>query len=262
MRTVYFSEVMHTALQLCGLDRALTTPERFAMVRDFASMRLRSVWEMNEWTDLMQISKCPTVLIPTEDQPSNNGFLNKAGRRQITLPSGVGQVITVWNRDPVAQNSVQKDFDIVGDDVFLKNDVDSDVYVESRLECPRLFGDAWRTDLSYHKGAQVYYDSGSESGSLTPVSGYATQGDFYEYTGETPSGTGSIPTIGSWQRIRIPKLFANAIIHGIHSDFRRSTNELEASQAAEQDCQRAIDAALDQTLRQQGSTRPINFRGY
>jgi hypothetical protein len=261
MRTVYFSEVMHTALQLCGLDRALTTPDRFAMVRDFASMRLRSIWEMNEWTDLMAISRCSTTNTPS-DNPSNNGFLNKAGRRLVNLPVGVGQVITIWNRDPVAQNSVQKDFDIVGDDVFLKNDTDSDVYVESRLDCPRLFGDSWSTSVTYRKGSQVYYDAGSESGALTPVNGYATQGDFYEYTGETPSGTGSIPTIGSWGRVKIPKLFANALIHGVHADFRRSTNELEAAQSAEADCQKAIDAALDQTLRQQGSTRPINFRGY
>lgn len=261
MRTVFFSEVMHTALQLCGLDRALTTPERFAMVRDFASMRLRSIWEMNEWTDLRAITKCTTTLV-TDGEALNNDYISRMGRRQVNLPSGIGQVITIWNRDPIAQNSVQKDFSLVGDGVFLKNDIDSDVYVETRLECPRLFGDAWRTDLSYHKGAQVYYDAGSESGSLVPVNGYATQGDFYEYTGQNASGTGSIPTIASWERIRIPKLFANAIIHGVHSDFRRSTNELEASQAAEADCQRAIDAALDQTLRQQGSTRPINFRGY
>jgi hypothetical protein len=72
---------------------------------------------------------------------------------------------------------------------------------------------------------------------------------------------GTIPSL-TWQRVRIPKLFANALIHGVHADFRRSTGELEAVQAAEADFAKALDQALDQTLRQQGSTRPINFRTY
>lgn len=247
MRSVYFSDILHASLQLCGLDRALTTPERFAMVRDFASMRLRKIWEMNEWTDLKRYEKCLTTDVNE--------------RRKITLPATNDQVIAVWNRDPVAVNAIQKDFDIVGDDVFLLNDTDSEVWVEFRLDAPRLFGDAYDPAQSYNKGAQVYYDEGSSSGSLIPVAGYAVQGDFYEWTSQNPSGVGTIPSL-TWNRVRVPKLFANPIIHGVHADFRRSTAEVEASQAAEADFNAAIDAALDQTLRQQGSTRKINFRTY
>jgi len=227
MRSAYFSDILHASLQICGLDRNLTTPDRFAMVRDFASMRLRSIWESNEWTDLKYYAKCQTTDV---DQ-----------RRKITLPSGNDQVIAVWNRDPVAVNAVQKDFDIIG--------------------APRLFGAAYDAAQSYSTGAQVYYDEGSSSGSLVPVPGFAVQGDFYVYNGTNPSGVGTIPSL-TWQRVRIPKLFANALIHGVHADFRRSTGELEAVQAAEADFAKALDQALDQTLRQQGSTRPINFRTY
>lgn len=248
MRTVYFSEILHTALQLAGLDRNLTTPERFAMVRDFASMRLRTVWEMNEWTDLKQITQCDVNL---------NGE-----RREVSFDPSIGQVLAVWDKDPLAHSATQKDFELIGGVINLRSKKESVVYVESRKEAPRLFGDAWNTSQSYATGAQVYYDAGSASGSLVPVNGFATQGDFYEYTGSTPSGTGSVPTIASWQRVQIPKLFANALIHGVHADFRRSTSEVEAAQAAEVDFMKAVDAALDQTLRQQGSTRPINFRGY
>ena len=50
---------------------------------------------------------------------------------------------------------------------------------------------------------------------------------------------------------------------GAKSDIVDLTNMAESyGQAAEADFQKAIDAALDQTLRQQGSIRPINFRGY
>ena len=213
MRSAYFSDILHASLQICGLDRNLTTPDRFAMVRDFASMRLRSIWESNEWTDLKYYSKCQTT--------------NVEQRRKITLPTTTDQVIAVWNKDPAAVSSVQKDFDIVGGDVFLRMDTDTEVWVEFRQDAPRLFGDAYSASQSYSKGAQVYYDEGSSSGSLVPIPGFAVQGDFYVYNETNPSGVGTIPSI-TWQRIRIPKLFTNAIIHGVHADFRRSTGELEA----------------------------------
>ena len=247
MRSAYFSDILHASLQICGLDRNLTTPDRFAMVRDFVSMRLRSIWESNEWTDLKYYSKLPTT--------------NVDSRRKITLPDTNDQVIAVWNRDPVAVNAIQKDFDIVGNDVFLRTNQDEEVWVEFRMDAPRLFGAPYDSTQSYSKGAQVYYDEGSSSGSLIPVPGFAVQGDFYVYNGTNPSGVGTIPPL-TWQRVRIPKLFANALIHGAHADFRRSTGELEAVQAAEADFAKALDQALDQTLRQQGSTRPINFRTY
>lgn len=247
MRSLNFSDVLHASLQLCGLDRNLTTPERFSMVRDLASMRLRSIWECNEWTDLKTITKC-TVTLTDE-------------RRVVNFDPTIGQVLTVWDKDPLSHSASQKDFELINNTITLRFN-STDVFVESRKESPALFGDAWSTSVSYKTGSQVYYDAGSESGSLVPVAGYPVQGDFYVYTGSTTSGTGSIPTIGSWSRVQIPKLFANALIHGVHADYRRSTNELEAAQAAEQDYAKALDAALDQTLRQQGSTRPINFRTY
>lgn len=247
MRSVFFSDILHASLQICGLDRNLTTPERFAMVRDLASMRLRTIWESNEWTDLKVITKC-TVSVVNE-------------RRVVNFDPSIGQVLTIWDSDPFSRSATQKDFDLINNAITLRLGT-TDVYVESRKESPALFGDAWSTSVSYKTGSQVYYDAGSESGSLVPVAGYPVQGDFYVYTGTTPSGTGSIPTIGSWVRVQIPKLFANALIHGVHSDYRRSTNELEAAQASEQDYAKALDSALDQTLRQQGSTRPINFRTY
>jgi hypothetical protein len=211
-------------------------------------MRLRTIWEMNEWTDLKDITLCNVSLV--------------GERRIVGFDQTIGQVLAIWDKDPLAHSATQKDFDLTGSDIALRSKTNQTVYVESRKEAPRLFGDAWSTSQSYSTGAQVYYDAGSASGSLVPVNGYPTQGDFYVYTGSTPSGTGSIPTIASWQRVQIPKLFANALIHGVHSDFRRSTGEVEAAQAAEVDYNKAVDAALDQSLRQQGSTRTINFRGY
>ena len=124
MRTVSYEQILFPALQLCGLDRDLATNQRFVMLRDLVNMRLRTIWEMHEWTDLKKLEKCSTTLVD--------------GRRSVNLPNGFGQIIALWTRDPVAQNSVQKDFDLVGDKVYLKNDLDEYVWVESRLECPYL----------------------------------------------------------------------------------------------------------------------------
>lgn len=232
MRTVSYEQILFPALQLCGLDRDLSTNQRFAMLRDFANMRLRTIWEMHEWTDIRKIEKCSSTLVD--------------GRRSINFPAGFGQILTIWNKDPMAQNAVQKDFELVGDVVYLKNDLDQDVWIESRLECPYLDGETWDVSKTYAPGAKTYYN-----------------GNFYENTSATNQTGEPNPSANSnWKVIQIPKLFANSLIYGLLSDFRRSTGEMDLANAAEADCQRAIDAALDQTLRQQGSIRPINFRGY
>ena len=43
MRTANFSEILFSSLQFCGLDRNLTTLERFSLMRDFASRRLQRI---------------------------------------------------------------------------------------------------------------------------------------------------------------------------------------------------------------------------
>ena len=128
MRSVYFSEILHTSLQLAGLDRSLTTPERFAMVRDFASMRLRNVWEMNEWTDLKVLTQCPVVL--------------DGERRTVPFDPDNGQVLTIWDKDPLSHSATQRDFELIDGNITLRGKRDSVVWVESRKEAPRLFGDA------------------------------------------------------------------------------------------------------------------------
>lgn len=270
MRSVYFSEILHGALQLCGLDRNLTTPERFGMVRDFTTMRLRSIWEMNDWPELKNYTKCTTSVEyvdspapdPNPTPPLNPYAVPNGGRVKVNFDASIGQILAIWNMDPLGHRAVEKDFTMIGSDTYLESKINADVWVESRKECPILSGAPWSDSVSYRKGAQVYFDAGSVSGSLVPVNGFATQGDFYEYSGQTPTVAGTTPIVGEWNRIQIPKLFANALINGVHADFRRSTNELEAAQAAEADSQKALDAALDQVLRQQGAIRKINFRGY
>ena len=251
MRTANFSEILFSALQFCSLDRNLTTPDRFAMVRDFASRRLQKIWESNDWPDLKKYTVCPT---------ENNG-----DRRKVTLPANIGQVIAIWSRDPLGTtHAIQKDFESVDDGFYLPSDSDSQVWVEHRPDSPILNGDAWSASVSYHKGSQVYYDAGSESGSLVPLNGYPVQGNFYNYTGDTPSVAGTKPTIGPWERVNIPKLFADYIAQGAFSDYSRAqmTQDVNTLGFIENRADEAKDHALDQVLRQQGSTRRINFRGY
>lgn len=250
MRTTYFSEILYTALQLCGLDRNLTTLDRFETVRDFASRRLQTVWESQDWPDLKRYTKCATTLVDE--------------RRKVTLPANVGQVIAVWNKDPLAHNAIEKDFNLYGDDVYLANDVDFDVWLEHRPDAPRLFGKPWSSTTTYSTGAQVYYDVGAADTTqtgLVPKEGTPSLGDFFVYVGTTPQA-GQIPPISVWEKISIPRLFTSYLVHGVHADYQRSQGQVEAAEAAEGDAQKALDQALDQVLRQQGQTRRINFRNY
>lgn len=251
MRTSYFSEILHIALQLCGLDRNLTTPDRFAMIRDFASRRLQKIWESNDWPELKKYTQCQTEIV--------------GERTRIILPANVGQVIAVWTRDPLATtHSIQKDTETINDGIYLVNDLDSVVWIEHRPDAPVLMGDAWSSTQAYSTGAQVYYDAGSSSGSIVPVQGFAVQGDFYTYVGTTPSSPGSAPTLGAWEKIKIPRLFADYMAQGAFSDYSRAqaTQDVNTLGFIENRAEDAKEHALDQVLRQQGNTRRINFRGY
>jgi hypothetical protein len=250
MRTTYFSEILYSALQMCGLDRNLTTLDRFETVRDFASRRLQTLWESQDWPDLKRYTACTSVL-------ANE-------RRKVTLPNDVGQVIAIWNRDPLAHSAIEKDFTLYGEDVYLANDVDTDVWVEHRPDAPRLFGKPWSSATTYSTGSQVYYDVGAadtiQTG-LVPKEGTPSMGDFYTYVGTTPQA-GQIPPSGNWQKVSIPRLFTSYLIHGVHADYQRSQGNADLVETAEKDANQAVDQALDQVLRQQGQTRKINFRNY
>lgn len=251
MRTIPFSEILYSTLQMCGLDRNLTTADRFSTVRDFVSRRLQTIWESQDWPDQRRYVKCDSTL--------------NEGRRKVTLPVGFsGQVLAVWNKDPLAWTAVEKDFSLYDGEVYLVNDADATVWVEYRMDAPKLFGTHWKSATTYSKGAQCYYDTGAadtiETG-LVPKEGCPVVGNFYEYTGETAQ-SGQIPPIGVWQLVQIPRIFGSYLIHGCHADYLRSQGQMEEARAAEADASQAFDEAVDQVLRQQGQTRKINFRNY
>jgi len=154
MRTANFSEILFSSLQFCGLDRNLTTLERFSLMRDFASRRLQRIWESNDWPELKKYSQCTTSVVNE--------------RRKINLPANVGQVLVVWSRDPLAStHAIQKDVDMIDDGMYLANDTDDVVWIEHRPDSPVLTGDPWKDGIAYYTGAQVYYDEGPGLAGIT-----------------------------------------------------------------------------------------------
>ena len=258
MRTTYFSEILYTALQFCGLDRNLTTTQRFSLMRDFASRRLQKIWEAHEWPDLKKYTQCSTTLIND--------------RRKITLPNNAGQPLVVWSRDPLAStHAIQKDVETIDDGLYLVNDLDEVVWLEHRPDAPVLTGDPWMDNVTYHQGAQVYYDEGpgvagvtNHMSAIVPVNGYPSKGDFWTYTSATPSNNVTPDLDPNWTRVQIPRLFADYVAQGTFADYTRSQNALDVNTLGfiENRASEAMDHALDQVLRQQGNTRRINFRGY
>jgi hypothetical protein len=258
VRTAYFSEILFSSLQFCGLDRNLTTLERFSLMRDFASRRLQRIWESNDWPELKKYTQCTTSVV-TE-------------RRKINLPANVGQVLVVWSRDPLAStHAIQKDVDMIDDGMYLANDTDDIVWIEHRPDAPILTGDPWNAGIVYRTGAQVYYDEGPGLAGITnglsaivPVPGYPSKGDFWTFVGT--ASTPSVPPDVSpdWQRVKIPRLFSDYLSQGVFSDYSRAQGNLDVNTLGfiENRAEDAKEHALDQVLRQQGNTRRINFRGY
>lgn len=51
MKTVPFSDILASACQLVGLDRATLNDKSFSTIRDLASRRLSGVWDREDWPD-------------------------------------------------------------------------------------------------------------------------------------------------------------------------------------------------------------------
>jgi hypothetical protein len=250
MRTTHFSPILFNALQYSGQDRHIISEETFAQFRDFINERVRHAWESQDWPDLLRVVQ----LVLTDD---GNGLVTAA------IPADAGEILNCYDRDPlVSTRASGLSFRIYDDGITQKLVLPADpgtAYAEYRTKRPELVGDLYAPAVAYSIGAQVYFDSGSNTGTYTPVAGKPHYGNFYNCLEATTAGQSPSTHPAKWQIVQIPYLFASYAARGAFSDWLKSELQLEAAQVAEAEAQNTLTEAIDIILRQQKQVNRINM---
>jgi len=116
-------------------------------------------------------------------------------------------------------------------------------WLQYRIACPRLAGDAYNAATNYVAGDQVYFN-----------------GEFFtaqsSVTGIAPSSTGNT---AFWVKVIIPELFRGFLVRAILADYLRSESQYDQAAAAEIDAQVNYERAVDFVMRQEQQSGKINM---
>lgn len=251
MRTIDFSQVLFDALQFSGNDRHNITDQTFAQFRDFAHSRLREAWESNQWSDICRILDFTT----SQDASGTNYFIPSADASEI---------LGVWNKNPQDTTKLKQiEYQIYNDGTDIKI-VLPNIYLTGsylyRQNCPQLTGDAYVATIPYYQGSQIYFDSGSGTGSLTPVAGRPHNGNFYTcLTVSTSAGQNPTTHPTLWEKIQIPYIFGSFLSWGSAASWYVSETMIQEAATIEGKAALVLEQEYDKFLRQQGQFGKINM---
>jgi len=280
MRTIDFETVMVQALQVCGLDRYNINDQTFGQVRDFANNRIRFAWEYDAWPDLIRSVRFPvthTGSIHYITIPNDGVVTNTEG----TFKVDVGTVMQVTVEDPRTtgkvkdvgfsfdeQEQVLSNFVTTSVRRIIVNNIDAtELFVTFRVNCPELVGEIWKSNTTYNPGDIAYYAYNTTGDYFAPIRGTTLagkKGNFWKclvQTSEAPNPTGAtLPSIGDkWEKVKIPQFMGQYMIKGIHSDWLKSEQIIEAGLALEKDALILLDFEINKIIVQQGQSPRIKF---
>lgn len=251
MRTTDFSKVLFDALQYSGNDRHNITSETFAQFRDFSSARMREAWESNQWTDICRLSPFTTSV-----DVNNVAYFTPAEEAD--------EILGVYSRNPQeTTRAVQIPYQIYDTGSARRVVISAqqaDGYYLYRKDCPSLEGDLYSPTVVYYQGAQVYFDSGSGTGSYTPVLGKPHAGNFYVCTAvSTTAGQNPNSHPSLWTKIEIPYVFGSFMSWGSAANWFVSEGQIQEAAAIEAKAKEVLEQEYDKFLRQQGQFGRLNM---
>jgi hypothetical protein len=251
MRTTDFSKVLFDALQYSGNDRHNITSETFAQFRDFASARMREAWESNQWADVCRLSPFTASI----DANNVNYF---------TPVEEADEILGVYARNPQETTKAvplsYQIYDSGSTRRVIINNQQSEGYYLYRKDCPSLEGELYSPTVVYYQGAQVYFDSGSGTGSYTPVLGKPHAGNFYICTAaSTTAGQNPNSHPASWTKIEIPYIFSSFMSWASAANWFVSEGQIEEASVIEGKSREVLELEYDKFLRQQGQFGKINM---
>ena len=251
MRTTDFSTILFNALQYSGNDRNNITDETFQQFRDFASNSLREVWETIQWSDI-----CRVVDFTTTVDGNGVGYFIPA--------SEAGEILGVFSRNPQSSTkAVELEYTIYENGTDRKVIINSNISTGSylyRLQCPVLNGDIYNPSTIYYAGAQIYFDSGSGTGTYTPVAGKPHSGNFYTCAvSNTSAGQNPNNSPASWTKIDIPYIFGSFMSWNSCAMYYVSEGMMQEAQVMDAKAKEIIEKEYDKFLHQQGQFGRINM---
>jgi hypothetical protein len=251
MRTTDFSKVLFDALQYSGNDRHNITSETFAQFRDFASARMREAWESNQWTDICRLSPFTTSI-----DVNNVAYFTPAEEAD--------EILGVYSRNPQeTTRAIQMSYQIYDTGSLRKVVISAqqaDGYYLYRKDCPSFEGDLYSPTVVYYQGAQVYFDSGSGTGSYTPVLGKPHAGNFYVCTvASTTAGQNPNSHPASWTKIEIPYVFGSFMSWASAANWFVSEGQIQEAATVEAKANQILEQEYDKFLRQQGQFGRLNM---
>ena len=251
MRTANYSQILFDALQYSGNDRHNITSETFAQFRDFSSARLREAWESNQWPDICRLTNF------TSSIDANNVAY-------FTPAEEADEILGVFSRNPQeSTKAVQLAYQIYDTGsarkVIINNQLVDGWYLY-RKDCPLIEGDLYSPTVVYYQGVQVYFDSGSGTGSYTPVLGKPHAGNFYTCTvASTTAGQSPNTHPASWTKVEIPYVFSAFMSWGSAANWFVSEGQIQEAATIEAKANQILDQEYDKFLRQQGQFGKINM---
>lgn len=260
MRTIDFSQILFDALQFSGNDRNNINADTLAQFRDFAQFRLREAWESNQWTEVVRIEYFTTQ----NDAPQAGQTIDTTGITYFIPNDNASEILGVWNRNPQdSTRAVQIPYSIYENGTTKKivlGSIIKEGWYMYRLKCPQLTGDAYDPSVTYFKGSQIYFDSGSGTGALMPVLGKPHSGNFYICNVETTTaGQNPNNTPSAWTKIEIPYIFGMYMAWGAAANWFVSETLVAEAATIEAKAAMVLEQEYDKLLRQQGQFGRMNM---
>jgi hypothetical protein len=250
MRTQNYSQILFDALQYSGNDRQNITDETFAQFRDFSNARMREAWEANNWSDICRLVQFTT----TQDSNMVVSF---------APASDAGEILAVFNANPQeTTRAIQLQYQIYesgSERKIVVSSVVSTGWYLYRIACPVLTGDLYSPSVTYYQGVQVYFDSGSGTGSYTPVLGKPHAGNFYTCVTTTSAGQNPTSHPALWSKIDIPYIFASFMAWSSAANWFVSEGQVPEAVTIENKAREVLDMEYDKFLRQQSQFGRINM---
>lgn len=161
-------------------------------------------------------------------------------------PEGVGEVLAVSASEPDGTECPEEfSWDKRGIRV---GNLRAENWFTYRVKTPLLFGAPWQDESSYVVGDQVWFMAGQS-------------GDFYNVADSAPAA-GTIPTdsVLQFQRVEIPRRFAQWLIAKIAGDWLRWTGNDDKAHLRDIEAAGAWDRMHLQWERDQKQQRPFRVR--
>jgi hypothetical protein len=251
MRSIPFSQVLFDALQYSGNDRNNISDETFAQFRDFLNSRLREAWESQEWKDLCRVAEFTT----TVDANNVCSFIPA---------EECGDIFGVYNFNPLTSSRTTEYTYSLYDDgtnakVVLESSTIGEGWYYYRVKAPILNGVIYNPITSYSAGAQIYFDSGSNTGTYIQVEGKPHYGNFYTCIISTSAGENPTTAPTKWKLDQIPYAFSSYMAWGAGANWYASEGMMQEAGVMEQKAIQVLDAEVDKIVRQQKQIPKLKF---